>query len=96
MERNLELSDQIRLWGSYHYTLFIVVVEKCLINPKDGSERANLRLKMRQYYKILGTLIELPDIAKFDRVKGEYKPKKRTIPDQNDLLLLAVKLRNYE
>ena len=83
--------------GAYITTDYLMaVVEKYSINPEDGSERANLRLKMHQYFKRLGTLIELPDIAKIDGVKGEYKPKKRTIPDQDDLLLLAVQVRNHK
>ena len=83
--------------GAYITTDYLMaVVEKYAIDPETGAERANFRLKMHQYFKRLGTLIELPDIAKIDGVKGEYKPKKRTIPDQDDLLLLAVQVRNHK
>ena len=83
--------------GAYITTDYLMaVVEKFAIDPETGAERANLRLKLHQYFKRLGTLIELPDIEKIDGVKGTYKPKKRTIPDQDDLLLLAVQVRNHK
>tara|TARA_B100001029_G_scaffold42717_1_gene33389 strand:+ start:128 stop:1345 length:1218 start_codon:yes stop_codon:yes gene_type:complete len=83
--------------GTYITTDYLMaVVEKFAIDPDTGAERANLRLKLHQYFKRLGTLIELPDIEKIDGVKGTYKPKKRTIPDQEELLLLAVQLRSHK
>ena len=83
--------------GAYITTNYLIaIVEKFAIARETGAERANLCLKMNQYFKRLRTLIELPDLAKIDQVKGEYKSKKRTIPDQDDLLLLAVKLSNHK
>ena len=83
--------------GAFVTTDYLMaVVEKYAIDPETGAERSNFRLKLHQYFKRLGTLIELPDIEKIDGVKGEYKPKKRTIPPQEDLLLLAVQVRNHQ
>ncbi len=75
----------------------MAVVGKFAIDPETGAERANLRLKIHQFFKRLGTLIELTDIEKIDGVIGTtYKPKKRTIPDQEEIFLLAVQLRSHK
>ena len=83
--------------GAYITTDYLIaILQKEVPHPVTGVERPNFRVKLHQHYKRLGKFISLPDIDKIDKVKAEdYKPKKRDIPVQKDLLELAVKSRSH-
>tara|TARA_Y100001968_G_scaffold239857_1_gene223366 strand:+ start:266 stop:478 length:213 start_codon:yes stop_codon:yes gene_type:complete len=52
--------------GAFVTTDYLMaVVEKLAIDPETVAERTNFRLKLHQYFKRLGTLIELTDISAF-------------------------------
>ncbi len=65
------------------------------MDPKTCAEKSNFRLKLHQYFKILGTLIQLEDIAKIDRVKRHQTLQKIQIPQMEDLLPLTAKAINH-
>tara|TARA_Y100001972_G_scaffold4169_1_gene4760 strand:- start:2 stop:1105 length:1104 start_codon:yes stop_codon:yes gene_type:complete len=58
-------------------------------NP-DGKTMNNTKKKLKQYYKRLGNLVDLPDIKNLDKIEVVYEPTIRNAPDMKDLLDLAV------
>ena len=67
------------------------------INTKTGEPSDNMKLKLKQYYKRLANVINLPDVNKFNDVETPYEPEERIIPWEleDGILEFAEKIRNH-
>ena len=74
--------------------LAATIIEKSK-NPKTGLVMKNTKLKLKTYFKRLGVLVGLPDIENLENIDVTYKPAKRDIPDQIDLLALAEEVLDH-
>ena len=76
--------------------LLAQVIDKS-INTKTGEPSANMKLKLKQYYKRLAKTVNLPDINKFDDIETPYEPEERIIPWQleDGILEFAEQVRSH-
>ena len=76
--------------------LLAQVIDKS-INTKTGEPSANMKLKLKQYYKRLAKTVNLPDINKFDDIETPYEPEERIIPweFEEGIIDFAEKIRNH-
>ena len=90
-------------WNTMQYGLdkldpgAYVTVDYLLAKVIEKSTSANMKLKLKQYYKRLANTIDLPDVNKFNDIETPYEPEERIIPWELEegVLEFAESIRNH-